>query len=649
MMCEPSSPLPLREGPGEGAVRKRAKSRRTTTPSRNGRGILAVALLLCSAAVAHAAWPDYQIMEWQPRNAQQLATLKSIGVTGGMVMINRDAGTFDPASPVPAALRSQGMRYYLENTATDFYAAYHRYTPGKLPNWRFTELQARYAANPSDLSVFVRDPGLSDPVWLKRIEDRLTTVVDAAKADHPIYYSLGDETGIADLAANWDFDIAPASLTGFRAWLQTQYPSLAALNAEWGTHYATWDEVAPELTTAAMRRSGDNFAAWSDFKAWMDVAYARALRVGTDAVHRADPTALAAIEGAQVPGWGGYDYTLLAHAVDVIEIYDTYENLAILRSLNPDVVTLTTAFSTKPRQLHMIWREWLRGCRGLVLWDDHNGIVRPDGTPGPDAKGYAAVFAALRGPLGRAVLDSRPVYDPVAILYSPASFRVAWMLEHRAGGAAWATRTAAEEDTGDAQREALAADGQALEHLGLTPRYVGPDQLARGELGGAKALILPSAIALSAADATAVGRFVAHGGRVIADVVPGSFDEHGRRLARASLADLFEGGEGRIVPAGDQGALAEALGGAGVKPVFAALASGNDVTTYVYRDGTRTIVALQRDFTDSTAPEEIGVTLPRTYVVKDLRSGTSLGRIQRLELKLDPVTPAVLSLSEVPG
>jgi beta-galactosidase GanA len=481
---------------------------------------------------------------------------------------------------------------------------------------------------------------------LKRVEDRLTAMVDVSKSDHPLYYSLGDESGIADIAVNWDFDLSPASLAGFRAWLQTQYPSLAALNAEWGTHYAAWDQVEPELTTAAMRRGDDNFAAWSDFKAWMDVAYARALRAGTDAVHRADPTALAAIEGAQVPGWGGYDYTLLAHAVDVMEIYDSYENLPILRSLNPAVVTLTTAFSTKPRQLHAIWREWLRGCRGLVLWDDHNGIVRPDGSPGPDAEGYAPVFAALRGPLGHAVLDSSPVYDAVAILYSPPSFRVAWMLEHRTGGDAWATRTAADEDTGDAHREALAADGRALAHIGLTPRYVGPEQLARSELGGAKVLILPSVVALSSADVAAVREFAAQGGRVIADVVPGSFDEHGRRLPQASLADLFGDGQGMIVTAGDQAGLVASLAAAGVKPAFPAQASGNDVITYVYRDGARTILALQRDLAETATPEQVTVTLPHPYLVEDLRTGASLGRVQRLELSLDPVAPAVLALSE---
>jgi hypothetical protein len=178
----------------------------------------------------------------------------------------------------------------------------------------------------------------------------------------------------------------------------------------------------------------------------------------------------------------------------------------------------------------------------------------------------------------------------------------------------------------------------------LRARYIGPEQLARGDLGGAKVLILPSVVALSAADAVAVQKFVANGGRVIADVVPGSFDEHGRRLPRASLADLFESGSGRIVPVGDRAGLAEALSDAGVKPAYPVQAPDNDVTTYVYRLGGRMILALQRDFTDSETSEPASIALPNTILVEDLRSGKSLGRAQRLDLMLDAITPAVLAL-----
>ena len=85
--------------------------------------------------------------------------------------------------------------------------------------------------------------------------------------------------------------------------------------------------MVPDTTDAALARAGENFSAWADFKAWMDVAFADAVRAGTDAVHAAGADALAGIEGAQPPGWGGYDYALLAPAVDVMEMYGRGGNI----------------------------------------------------------------------------------------------------------------------------------------------------------------------------------------------------------------------------------------------------------------------------------------------------------------------------------
>ena len=99
----------------------------------------------------------------------------------------------------------------------------------------------------------------------------------------------------------------------------------------------------PELTDAALQRTDGNYSAWADFKAWMDVAFARAVRAGTDALHQADPDAFAGLEGAQVPGWGGYDYSLLAPAVDVMEIYDSGA-MELARAFNPNLIALRTSF-----------------------------------------------------------------------------------------------------------------------------------------------------------------------------------------------------------------------------------------------------------------------------------------------------------------
>ena len=297
--------------------------------------------------------------------------------------------------------------------------------------------------------------------------------------------------------------------------------------------------MTPVTTTAAMARADDNFAPWSDFKAWMDTAFARAVRAGTDAVHAADPEARAAIEGAQIAGWGGYDYAKLAGAVDVMEIYDAGANLAMARSFNPKLVLLTTSAESGPAAIHEIWQEALRGTRGLILWDPDNKVVRADGSLGPRGRELAATFAALRGRAGDLLLRAPRVAQPVAIMASQASFRVRWLLQHRAAGDAWSKRSAADEWDDTSLRASTDRFASALRRIGVAPRFVSDAQVAGGALRKLRALILPDVLALSPEAAAAIRGFAAKGGLVIAEGATGRFDAHGRRLPRPLLAGLF--------------------------------------------------------------------------------------------------------------
>jgi hypothetical protein len=586
-------------------------------------------LLLVALSVAAAparAWDDFQIIEWQHRDAAQLATLKQLGVTAATVLANRD-GSGTPVERQFAPMLENGLRWYVENIATDYYSAYHRWSPPHPVNWRFLEAQQRFRARIDDESALWREPSFADPVWQRRIRDRLIATAREQMRYRPLYYSLGDETGIADLSAFWDFDLSPGSLAGMRVWLRQAYGSLAALNAEWGTQFANWGDVRPATTRDAMRRTDDNFSSWADFKAWMDVAFARALRMGTDAVHSTEPAALAAIEGVQVPGWGGYDYSLLVNAVDVLEVDD----LPLAHSLNPHVTTLTTSFNAQPRGLHDLWRNLLAGSRGVILWDSEGTIVRPDASLGERGQAYTETFREIRDGIGRLLLASEPHYDPIAILYSPPSFRVQWMLEQKPKGDAWMNRDAEAELSGNAAREAMWAYASAVTHQGLQPVFLSPAMIEHGTLRhrGIKVLILPHAIALSSAEARQIRDF---NGTVIADVPPGVFDEHGRHLDRP----LLDAGTLRM-------AAPDRLRDAGIAPLIRVDAA--DVTVHIWRDGKAQIVGVQRDFAAEAPDEPVTLAWPGQRTILDLRTNHPLGRDDHLTARLDAVYPLLLSLT----
>lgn len=599
--------------------------------------LLALAAALPRCAIA-GSFDTYQLIMWQDHTPAEVEGLKRLGFTAVRMSAGGD----------PAAAQRVGLPWYVENIATDFYAAYHRYTPGKLVNWRFTELQARHRADPSDASVFLREPSLSDPVWRDRIAARLKAMVTAQRQYGPLFYNLGDESGIADLAAAWDFDLGAESLAGMRAWLRTQYPSLAALNQEWGTRFDDWDAVTPELTDATLARADGNHAAWADFKAWMDVAFAGAVQAGTRAVHDADPAALAALEGGQVPGWGGYDYFRLAPSVDLMEIYDAGDAVAVARAANPDLIVLRTSFAAGDGG--ETWRNLLQGGRGTIVWDE-GAIVAPDGAPMPRGEELARVAADVRR-VAPAIMASRPARDAVAVLVSQASFRTAWLLDRRPGGPLWSSRDAARENEDNVWRASRRETLQRLFGLGIQPLLVSPEMVAAGLLG-VRVLILPHAIALSDAEVAAIRRFAAAGGTVLADTEPGLFDGHSRRRDAPPLAGIAQIPEAMLragaMPSSDTlEAEAALLGQSGIVPraVFRTpdgrRATGLEARWFDAPDGA-TILSLQAIVANSAPPEiEIALPAPRTAV--DLRRPGAPMTAARLRIRLDRAEPTILSL-----
>ena len=386
----------------------------------------------------------------------------------------------------------------------------------------------------------------------------------------------------------------------------------------------------------------------------MDVAFARAIRAGTDAVHDADRGALAGLEGAQVPGWGGYDYGLLAGTVDVMEIYDTGNALDLARAFNPRLVTLGTAFNTGPREVHRAWRELLHGGRGMIVWDDAGDVIGPDGTPGPRGRFLQSLVASLRQ-VYPALLAAHPRPSPVAVLYSQPSFRIAWLLEHQPKGTAWSDRDSERENDDNPWRAARRQAASNLAGLGLQPRWLTPETLAGGALQdpGLRVLMLPHAIALSDAEVAAIRAFADRGGTVLASTEPGVFDGHGRRRASLPLAGVAKmpqavrpDGEG-AGPAG----LLQVLAGAGVVPPVQVLgpdrAPADGVDVRVWDNGGVTILSLQAA-RPWAAPPVVTLRLTEQALIRDMRRGTEPVRGNSVDVALDGIEPTILVLSPTP-
>jgi hypothetical protein len=612
-------------------------------------------------------WSDYQIIMWQPQTAPGYRSLKSVGFTAAALISNRAAPQAFARKNV-VSLRRSKMPWYVENIATDFYSSYHRWFPDRPVNWRFVEIEKLYRQNPSDPAAFIRDPSLSDPAWLAKIRDRIREIVVSHRRYQPLFYNLGDEAGIADLNAFWDFDFSPSSLAAMREWLMSQYGTLGALNAEWDSRFLGWDDVVPPTTAKAMRRTDNNFAAWADGKEWMDVAFARAITVGRDAVHAADPTALAGLEGAQKPGWGGYNYVELSHAVDVMEIGLATVNLA--HQLNPRLHLLTTSFGDGPADIHRIWRALLAGACGVIIWDKNRQFVDDDGRLGDRGRRAAPYFEDFRRGIGALLINSQEAASPVAILYSPASQRIQWLLDWKDKGDAWLERGADAEDRDDGTvRATMYAYERSLEQLGLAPRYLSSEMIKKGALRGAsyKLLVLPHSIALSDSEVKATEDFAAHGGIVIADTMPGLYEEHGRKLAAPGLAALFRSGRAIEVKPGwppvnndadppislagdDVARLGAILARFGISPGIRVRDDRHklptDIAIHNYHNGRVNLIVLQRDF-PATA-EQISVQLPHRAYIYDVGAGSFLGHKRYLRLPLDPAVPTILTLSPMP-
>ena len=403
-----------------------------------------------------------------------------------------------------------------------------------------------------DRKYLERVPCIHTDAFRKPVAKALRKGIPPILKYSPLAYFLADESAITCYEDAFDLCWSDATLAEFRKWLRKQYRELAALNEEWGTRYRSWEKVMPVTWEEAQKRG--NPAPWVDHRLFMNRTLAEAFRYASSVAQKVDPKGLVTISGTQLPGsHNGCDWSQIDKIVEYLQPYSGGGQDEMHRSFNPNMIlTGFTGYAISgPPLEYEIWHRFLHGHRGASIFWGYS-MVDPDLTLNAQGRSLGKCFGELRGEgLCRSVTGLKRVHDKVAIHFSMASGHTWWITDGKLKykGMEYGRKTSPAFNRFSENRVGW---GQMLEDIGYQYNYLPYSDLEKGGLakGGFRALVLPGSIALSEKEAKQIRAFVKGGGLLLADVMPGETDWHGKGLATPYLADLFASeryGRGRAV------------------------------------------------------------------------------------------------------
>ena len=374
-----------------------------------------------------------------------------------------------------------------------------------------------------DKNLIRRDVSLHNPSLFedmkKRFEDRVGDIVPLK----PFAYYLADESSLTCYSDAFDVDFSPEALAEFRTWLEKEYGDLSSLNRAWGTRFDQWAAVIPYTTEEAQKEG--NFVSWSDHRVFMEGVFIRTIRQAGKIAREFDPEARVSFSGTQIPApQNGANWYEIDQIVDYLQPYSGGNQDAMHYLFNPNLrLTGFTGYGLVGTDVqHEVWRRLFYGHSGAsIFW--HYTLLNPDLTLSAQGEALVETFGKVQSGIGRVFMNSKVIEDGVAIHFSMASIRGAWMTDGKIVESVVSARK-----TSEAFAELMNRRDrwvQELEKRGIQFRFLATPQIEKDELSNYKILILPYSIALSDREIARIEEFAARGGRVYIDEQTGRMDE----------------------------------------------------------------------------------------------------------------------------
>ncbi|MBQ3099130.1 MAG: hypothetical protein IJC66_13335, partial [Kiritimatiellae bacterium] len=179
--------------------------------------------------------------------------------------------------------------------------------------------------------------------------------------------------------------------------------------------------------------------------------------------------------------------------------------------------------------------------------------------------------------------------------------------------------------------------------------FVSPEQVSAGVLDGRKVLIMPRIKALSDVEVAALRRFVRAGGRIVADEMPGEYDELGNRRKELPFAAdevYVTGANFDDLDNAQRARMLDVLIKSKARPVLSCKEivpkTGREAMRFVA--GTADVFVLLRMPGRSKGVEKDVFELPVKGYVYDSVAGRYLGRSNQIEIEWDEGGAAVYSV-----